>query len=1253
MLSNNRNAAAHASAASPSPKTTAKYSNRDGSKVITVPKNSASDTAQSSPVTPAAPSAQPSSGTNGVAPTVNRKKQKRREKAAKKAQVAAAEAAANPPSIPPHAPSVPSNDIAPFRPPFRKNGQRGSIASTADLTESNLAEARHGMPAHNGTSQISNDDEPEYGQRGKKSKKKKRAASSANDQASSEYSGHTKSDIPIARSSNGRIWDNSNAEERDRIKQFWLSLQEEERRGLVQIEKTAVLQKMKDQQKHTCSCSVCGRKRMAIEEELEGLYDAYYRELENYARQPVQSGAAPIGRFGPMSGLPHPHTTTNTPGYGGRIGGSMEPENELDEEEDAGVYSDEADDGHGYSDEDPGDEDPSDRYSAQSFATNFLNFGNNLTVQGKLSNFNCPHSICNCIRCGNRFLILGGILTVADDLLQNDGRKFIEMMDQLTERRMQREQESHGYYHADHHHHHHHHQHSHHAHGHLGPNAYHHHHHQVDEEDEYDEEDEGGDDYEDEPEDEGDYSQDEEYDEEELEVRPEQQDHDPALAGGLSADTDAPQDPMTEAQRMEEGRRMFQIFAARMFEQRVLKAYRESVSKERAGQLLLELEEERAKEAQAKEAKAQAAQRRKEKEKERKRLKAEEKKRKEEQKKAEQEAQKAAKERQAQEQKAKMEEKRRQKELKKKAEEEERLRKEAERQRRLHEQKEKEERKAREAREARERDKKRKEEQEARERAQREKEARDRKEQQERAEKTAAKDKNVKENRRPKYDNKPPQKAPAPNTSVAIPLGPKRPQQNPTPVATPLQNRAVLAKFSNSPVVPVAIPSVPLSKATGTIAATRPRIPSQHEDISSVSHHSQSQNTSPHPVTPLQSSPGPTGMPGARSGSGQSIGPAGLAMSPQPSMSSASSMPFSGPPPPGMPLPPGFHQPLPPPPGLMHHSQGFPPISGGFRPGSALGSGPPPPGIPMGPPPGLASPVRGFFPPPGLSGPMDAPGLSQVFGPPIDGSPSTHSRQASSGFDQSPPAPSHVQQASRPAPIGKPSSVAGQRAPGPRRSVSHATEPDDSTQHLGSKALLDDDEPLQHATPMRMGNVAPGPRPLYQPDPFNNSVFPLPVQWTNPLPNNPFGAPGFPPGLPSGGWPVPAGGAFGGQIQPAREAQSREVKARLQLCMVCHVLRPTQGDEEGFLDLDTIVRESRVMEDAGSISPDDVEILFSIEGNRNNGGGVFDIKRDGNGKKLVRFTEDDGNSSIHGAVGAPGAVIGSPLVGGATPHRVG
>lgn len=58
-----------------------------------------------------------------------------------------------------------------------------------------------------------------------------------------------------------KIWGTSSTEERERIKEFWLGLGEEERRNLVKIEKDTVLRKMKEQQKHSCSCAVCGRKR--------------------------------------------------------------------------------------------------------------------------------------------------------------------------------------------------------------------------------------------------------------------------------------------------------------------------------------------------------------------------------------------------------------------------------------------------------------------------------------------------------------------------------------------------------------------------------------------------------------------------------------------------------------------------------------------------------------------------------------------------------------------------------------------------------------------------------------------------------------------------------------------------------------------------------------------------------------------------------------------------------------------------------
>ncbi|CAG8551772.1 13075_t:CDS:2, partial [Acaulospora morrowiae] len=52
------------------------------------------------------------------------------------------------------------------------------------------------------------------------------------------------------------IWNTNNNEERQRIREFWLQLGEEERRSLVKVEKEAVLKKMKEQQKHSCGRSI-------------------------------------------------------------------------------------------------------------------------------------------------------------------------------------------------------------------------------------------------------------------------------------------------------------------------------------------------------------------------------------------------------------------------------------------------------------------------------------------------------------------------------------------------------------------------------------------------------------------------------------------------------------------------------------------------------------------------------------------------------------------------------------------------------------------------------------------------------------------------------------------------------------------------------------------------------------------------------------------------------------------------------------
>lgn len=41
-----------------------------------------------------------------------------------------------------------------------------------------------------------------------------------------------------------------------------------------------------------------------------------------------------------------------------------------------------------------------------------------------------------------RVYVIGGVLTVADDLLKNDGKRFLDMMEQLAERRIKKEEEA-------------------------------------------------------------------------------------------------------------------------------------------------------------------------------------------------------------------------------------------------------------------------------------------------------------------------------------------------------------------------------------------------------------------------------------------------------------------------------------------------------------------------------------------------------------------------------------------------------------------------------------------------------------------------------------------------------------------------------------------------------------------------------------------------------------------------------------------
>ncbi|OCK86278.1 hypothetical protein K432DRAFT_387952 [Lepidopterella palustris CBS 459.81] len=999
------------------------------------------------------------------------------------------------------------------------------------------------------------------------------------------FSNATLRTVQRGANSKDRIWNTSTSEERERIKEFWLSLGEDERKSLVKIEKEAVLRKMKEQQKHSCSCTVCGRKRTAIEEELEVLYDAYYEELEQYANHQQDNGGPmlpPPSRYShPMAGrtppdrMPHMMNPLPPP----RIRELAEDESEEDDEDegDEEDYSEDEDEDD-YSDDEPLD-------LPRGAANDFFNFGNSLTVKG-------------------------GILTVADDLLKNDGKKFIEMMEQLAERRMQREEEA--QYAAA---------------GLSHPNPYSkahtsHSHGAPPEDDEYDDE------------------EDEEYDDDDEEY-----------------EDDEEVDTMTEEQRMEEGRRMFQIFAARMFEQRVLTAYREKVAAERQAKLLEELEEESRLDVQREAKRAREAQKKKDKKEKQKQAKAEEKARKDAEKAAEEAAAKAAEEKKQEEQRRKKEEQRKKKEAERKAQEEERQRKEAERQKRLQEERERQqeaERKLRDqkAQEKKARDeakRKEREEREAREKEARDKKAQEDKERREREARAKA------EKERARKDDQAASGSQGPASTV------KRPNQ-PVAVALP---PGLLSKQSStgfpSPHVQVATPAIP--KAPTPV---RPRQSSQQG-----SHGSSPKTPQVAPGTGKSMSPS-NSVPQMQN----AIAPKTILTKPQNMQQPlplhhpqpSSPMPPMGPPPGMQPpsgiglvnMPPGLngfpHNQAQMMPGMMgpRHSLGhnmpmFPPQPGSqFRSFAPPGMPGPAPGMPLG---------RGFSMdgPPGFAPPIPGIGANQMtgFGIPI----ASHSRQQSASFDKpniEPPivAP-QAQPIARPAPIQRPSSVKPHEGPQEiRRQKGDFDEHlDELADHLGSKALLDDADdtlPEFSGANARRASTQAGGMSRNSRTSFNFAEGPNQPRSDSYAPfggSNGLGSAWSTPSMPfAPTWGnSPTSGMFNNGFmmgnQQAYPTKSRLVQVRRMVCQACRILAARKKNPDGFFEVGDVYHQI----EAGR-SPTDVQVkldeiveVCDILGDSSNGGGTLNYKEldFSKGRYAVKFEESGGPTAELGEIGSP------------------
>ena len=337
----------------------------------------------------------------------------------------------------------------------------------------------------------------------------------------------------------------------EKLRAFWLGLSDYERRDLVSIEKSAILREMKEQQRYVCSCSVCGRRRTVLEEELESLYDAYYEEL---ALGPLDSDSGGHGGEGGAHGCQRVGSLTDAPGKGRRGHGSgsgsgsgsgcTESERRAQAGKRVRAMAEAAMPGVlGGPDLRETHQSPTTGHERRSLA----GFGSGHSVGGESWDDDDD-------ALANSLTVKQGALTVTDELLEDDGRRFFSLIEKLAEKRMKQ---------ADY------------------------------------------------------FDADPVYDDDDDDLSADEEDDDiPDLTSDELSDDDS---EYLEEQRMEEGRRMFQMFAAKMFENRLLDAYREKAALE-AQERLIQEEEEAEKE------KEERARLKKEKEKERKKARKERKK---------------------------------------------------------------------------------------------------------------------------------------------------------------------------------------------------------------------------------------------------------------------------------------------------------------------------------------------------------------------------------------------------------------------------------------------------------------------------------------------------------------------------------------------------------------------------------------------------------------------------------------------------
>ncbi|KAM0684086.1 Stress response protein nst1 [Mitosporidium daphniae] len=197
--------------------------------------------------------------------------------------------------------------------------------------------------------------------------------------------------------------------EQNCVKNYWLDLKPHERSWLVSAEKAHVLTLFSRHKRLSCGCTFCHRRRAIVEEEIIALYDAYALELESFSTSVALSRGPNRESQPTLSELFMTYEDVLDDEY-------LVCEQESEENGDVYPLDDEDDQFI----EELDVEDESDTFITEARSASSYRNSHFFPTDGP----------------SREIAFRSALMSIAGDLLQNDGRRFVGLFEKLAERRI-------------------------------------------------------------------------------------------------------------------------------------------------------------------------------------------------------------------------------------------------------------------------------------------------------------------------------------------------------------------------------------------------------------------------------------------------------------------------------------------------------------------------------------------------------------------------------------------------------------------------------------------------------------------------------------------------------------------------------------------------------------------------------------------------------------------------------------------------